>query len=37
MNYEQTNRLRIALLIRLHGISEAQATALASLIWGAQA
>lgn len=34
MTNEQVNRLRIALLMRVHGISEAQAAALASLIWG---
>lgn len=29
------NRLQIALLMRAHGLTEAQANALAALIWGA--
>ena len=28
-------RLRVAMLRRLHGLTEAQANALAALIWGA--
>lgn len=28
-------RLQVRLLMRLHGMTEAQAQALASLIWGA--
>ncbi len=30
-------RLRIRLLMRLHGLTEAQANALAALIWGGPA
>jgi hypothetical protein len=29
-----TERLRIRLLMRLHGVTEAQAASLAALIWG---
>lgn len=28
------NRLQIAFLMRVHGLTEAQANALAALIWG---
>lgn len=29
------NRLRIGFLMRVHGLTEAQAQAIAALIWGA--
>lgn len=35
MSNDQLHKIRVRLLMRLHGISEAQAQAVAALAWGA--
>lgn len=35
MTGDQLHRLRVRLLMRLHGLSESQAQAVAALAWGA--
>ena len=35
MNGEHLHKIRVRLLMRLHGLSETQAQAVAALAWGA--